>query len=191
MMSVCARCPKVFGSSCCEVKGDERLATLTWADVDRLEAAAGRGHAAFTEWEWLGEEEAVRWSSLHPQWGGYFGPSVRRLTLKSARGACVFHGAQGCSLTAEQRPTACRLYPFEVRAHGDWGLQVDRFGSIADAVAAGEHACLAIEEADSFEALWTAFGTNRASLEALAQRLAEEARDHQRRERALHSEDPR
>lgn len=190
-MTVCARCPRVLGTSCCEVKGDEQLATLTWADADRLEAATGRPASAFTEWEWLGEEAAARWALLHPRWGAYFGPSTRRLTLRRSGGACVFHGAQGCTLTAQQRPTACRLYPFEVRPHGQWGLQVDRFGSIDEALAAGEHACLAVEEADSFEALWAAFETDRPALEALAQRLGEEARAHGRREQALHSADPR
>ena len=139
----------------------------------------------------MGEAEAARWSLLHPRWGGYFGPSTRRLTLKRRAGACVFHGAQGCTLTTEQRPTACRLYPFEVRTHGEWGLQVDRFGSVEDAAKSGEHACLAVEEADSFEALWKAFGTDRASLEALGARLQQEAREHGQREQALHSEDPR
>ena len=124
MSSPCARCPRVLGSSCCEVKGEEQLATLTWADVDRISAATGRGVSAFTEFEWLGEAEAMRWSQLHAAWGGYFGPATRRLTLKRKNGACVFHAAAtGCTLTAEQRPTACRLYPFEVRPHGEWGLQ--------------------------------------------------------------------
>ncbi|MBS1149380.1 MAG: hypothetical protein H6Q89_1078 [Myxococcaceae bacterium] len=191
MTTACARCPRVLGVSCCEVKGEEQLATLTWADVDRLTEATGRGADRFTEWEWLGEAEAARWSLLHPGWGGYFGPSTRRLTLKRADGACVFHGPQGCALTAEQRPTACRLYPFEVRAHGQWGLQVDRFGSVDEARQAGEHACLAVEESDSFEALWIAFGTGREALEALADRLAQEAKEHGRREQALHREDRR
>ncbi len=182
-MSPCARCPRVLGTSCCEVKNDEQLATLTWADVDRLHEATGKAAEAFTEWEWLNEDQAARWSLLHPQWKHYFGPSTRRLTLMRKNGACVFHGAQGCVLTAQQRPTACRLYPFEVRAHGQWGLQVDRFGSVEDAVQSGEHACLAVEEAASFEALWKAFGTDREALEALGARLEAEAKDHGRRER--------
>ena len=37
-----ARCPKVFGVSCCEVKAEEQLATLTWADADRLREVTGR-----------------------------------------------------------------------------------------------------------------------------------------------------
>ncbi len=184
MTNPCARCPRVFGTSCCEVKGDEQLATLTWADVDRLRAATGRSAVSFSEWEWLDEAQTLRWSQLHPRWASYFGPSTRRLTLKREAGACVFHKAQGCSLTTEQRPTACRLYPFEVRARGEWGLQVDRFGSIDDAVSSGEHACLAVEESDSFEALATAFGTDRAALEALDARLYQEAREHGERERS-------
>ncbi len=191
MSHVCARCPKAFGGSCCEVRGDEQLATLTWADADRLAEVTGRAVEEFTEWEWLGEEEAARWARVHWALGAYFGPQTRRLTLRRRAGACVFHGPQGCSLTAQQRPTACRLYPFEPRAGGEWGLQVDRFGSVAEAAASGEHACLAIEEADSFEALWAAFGTTRESLEALGARQQREANEHRRREQGLHREDPR
>lgn len=182
MTSPCARCPKVLGVSCCEVKGDEQLATLTWADVERLQEATGLSVEAITEWEWLDEAAAAKWTQLHPALGSYFGPSTRRLTLRRRAGACVFHGPRGCSLTAEQRPTACRLYPFEVRTHGEWGLQVDRFGSVEQALASGDHACLAVEEADSFEALWRAFGTTRQALEELGQRQRQEARAHGERE---------
>jgi len=38
---VCARCPAALGASCCEVKEDERLATLTRADVERIAAHTG------------------------------------------------------------------------------------------------------------------------------------------------------
>lgn len=175
MSSACARCSKVLGSSCCEVKDGEQLATLTWADVDRIGVEA-------TEWEWLTDDQAARWSLLHAAWGRYFGPWTRRLTLKRKDGHCVFLGPNGCSLSTEQRPTACRLYPFEVHAHGEWGLQVDRFGGVGAARAAGEHACLAVEEAGSYDALFEAFGTDRASLEALHARLKSEAVDHAKRE---------
>jgi len=190
-LNVCARCPRVLGTSCCEVKPDEQLATLTWADAERVTEATGLPASQFTEFELLDEAEASRWSLLHPQFRYYFGPQTRRLTLRRKNGACVFHGAAGCRLTAEQRPIACRLYPFEVRAHGDWGLQVDRFGSVEDALHAGEHACLAVEESDSFERLRAMFGTTREALEALGKTLEAEAKDHGRREQALHREDPR
>lgn len=185
MTSPCARCPKALGGSCCEVKDDEQLATLTWADVDRLQAASGRALEAISEWEWLDEAAAASWSRLHPALGQYFGPVTRRLTLVRKDGACVFHGPSGCALTPEQRPTACRLYPFEVRAHDEWGLQVDRFGSVKEAAASGEQACLAVEEADSFEALWKAFGTTREALEALAEQQRAEAKAHREREQGL------
>jgi Fe-S-cluster containining protein len=191
MGHVCARCPKALGVSCCEVPNGEQLATLTWADVDRLMAATGKSVEALTEFEWLGEEQAARWARLHPTLGSYFGPVTRRLTLKRVAGACVLHGPKGCSVDAEARPTACRLYPFEVRAHGEWGLQVDQFGSVEAARASGEHACLAVEESDGFEALREKFGVTRESLEALSARQADEARAHRRKEQALHSEDPR
>ena len=185
MSQVCARCPKVLGNSCCEVKPSEQLATLTWADVDRLQEATGLRLEAITEFEWLDEGAAAGWLQVHPSWAGYFAAATRRLTLKRRGSACVFHTATGCSLTAQQRPTACRLYPFEVRAGSQWGLQVDRFGSVEDAVASNEHACLAVEEAASFEALWEAFGTTREALEELQLRLRQEVKAHRQREQGL------
>ena len=185
----CARCPRVFGVSCCEVKDDEQLATLTWADVGRLVAATGQSFEAFAEWEWLDEAQAAKWLELHSSLAPYFGTQSRRLTLRRKNGACVFLGPSGCSLTADERPIACRLYPFEIRPHGEWGLQVDRHGSVEEAAASGEHACLAVEEADSFDALCSAFGTSREALEALAVQQGLEAKAHRGREQGLYRSD--
>ena len=186
-MSVCARCVKVFGGSCCEVREGERLATLTHADVDRVREATGLTSDAFCETEWLAHDEAIEWSNNHLLYRDYFAVAPKRLTLKRRDGACVFHvKGSGCSLSADERPTACRLYPFEPRADGSWGLSAERFGSLDEAKRAyqgGESACLAVEEADSFEALRALFSTDREQVEAIAEQLRAEVLAHARRER--------
>ncbi|MBK7863781.1 MAG: hypothetical protein IPJ65_35285 [Archangiaceae bacterium] len=187
--SACARCPKVLGASCCEVKPHEQLATLTWADVERVEAETGQRAAQFSEWEWLDAEHARAWLDVHPAYAAYLGPAPRRLTLRVVDGACaLLVRGEGCSLGEEARPTACRIYPFDVT---EGLLQVERFGDVVEArrqveqVAA--HACLAVEEAVSFESLHRAFGTTAAKVGALVERLRAEIADHARRERGAKS----
>src|SRR5205823_6262008 len=147
---VCARCPKTLTASCCEVKPHERLATLTWADVDRLSAASGRDSATFVETDWLDADQAKAWLEVNPSYIGYLGPTSRRLMLKAVGGACTFLDRErGCTLSVEARPTACRLYPFALGGR----IAVERMGSVDEArrlVAKGAlHACLAVEEAQS------------------------------------------
>ncbi len=184
-MHVCARCPRQLVRSCCEVQPGEHLASLTLADAARVEAETGLEATRFAEWETLDEGEAMQWEALHPQWAGYLGPSRRRLTLRRDGSACVFHHAQtGCQLSAEARPVACRLYPFALLPSGEWGLQVDRYGSVEDAQRAvrteSAHACLAVEEADSFDGLRSLFGVTREGVEALGQQLVSEVRAHRK-----------
>jgi len=178
---VCARCPRVLGASCCEVTPGEQLATLTLADVTRLVEATGRSPASFCEDEWLTETEAQEYEARRPLYAGYFRHQPRRFTLKRRDGACVFHTrATGCLLSEGVRPTACRLYPFELWADAAWSLQVDRHGTLEAARAAGGAACLAVEESSSMEDVLAAFGTTRARVEALGTQLSEEVREHAR-----------
>lgn len=183
--AVCARCPVALTTSCCEVKPHERLATLTWADLERVEAETGLSPDAFSEWEWLDADHARAWMDVHPAYVGYLAAAPRRLTLKAVGGACaLLRRGAGCSLSEEARPTACRLYPFDV---GEGMLQVERFGDLVEARRLVEkgaaHACLAVEESRSMGALQRAFGTTAKKVRALAERLRAEVADHARRER--------
>ena len=185
-VSVCARCPKTISASCCEVKPHERLATLTWADVDRLEAATGRSAASFVEIDWLDADHAQAWLDLNPSYVGYLGGAPRRLMLKALQGSCTFlQAGKGCTLDVEQRPTACRLYPFETGGR----ISVERVGDVLEArrlVLRGlSHACLAVEEASSMTQLKRAFGTSSSKIEALCNRLRVEVLAHAKRERQL------
>ena len=182
---VCARCPRVLSTSCCEVKPHERLATLTWADVDRVAAATGLSVHAFAEWEWLDADHARAWMDVHPAYVGYLNAAPRRLTLKAIDGACaLLRRGEGCSLDEEARPTPCRIYPFDV---GEGMLQVERFGDVAEARRLVEkgaaHACLAVEESKSQAQLLRAFGATKKKVRALAERLRAEVREHAVRER--------
>jgi Fe-S-cluster containining protein len=167
------------------VKLHERLATLTWADVDRVQAETGLSPHAFSEWEWLDADHAHAWIDVHPAYVGYLGPAPRRLTLKAIDGACaLLRRGVGCTLSEQARPTACRLYPFDV---GEGMLQVERFGELAEARRLVEqgaaHACLAVEEAMSQAGLLRSFGTTAKKVRELAERLRAEIADHGRRER--------
>ncbi len=78
----CARCPKLLGTSCCEVReGEEGLATLTRADVARIAAHTGLSPRRFVHEEGLTEEEAAGYESRRPFYRGYFRRGPVRLTL--------------------------------------------------------------------------------------------------------------
>lgn len=175
---VCARCPKLLGQSCCEVKDHEQLATLTREDIARMAAWLGRRARDFAEEEVLTHEEAHAYERARPLLRGYFAQAPVRLTLKRRAGRCVFHqSASGCTLPAEVRPLSCRLYPFDRLPDGSWSLQVDRFGSLEEARTQSS-ACLAVEEAGSMEDVFAAFGTTAEVVEQVGEALSRAARAH-------------
>lgn len=162
------------------------MATLTDTDVSRIEAATGVPSARFVDEEWLTPDEAAAYEQDRPLYGGYFRGGPRRLTLRRAKGACVFHDAQtGCTLGADVRPTACLLYPFELWPGGEWGAALAAHGSIEEARQRRGQACLALEETVGIEAALAAFETTPEQLEALGARLREEVHAHQRPRRRI------
>lgn len=180
MGPVCARCPVVLGTSCCEVKEGEHLATLTRADVERIAAHTRLASRRFVAEEYLTEEEAAAYEARRPLYRGYFRRAPVRLTLATRAGACVFHEkGRGCGLPGDVRPVACRLYPFERWPDGSWSVQMERYGDL-DEARAGGGACLAVEEAGRMEDVLAAFGTTRDVVESLGGMLAEETRAHGR-----------
>lgn len=179
-LPACARCERTLGQSCCQVRPDEHLATLTLTDVARIREARGLAARRFVEEEWLTEEEAREYEQRRPLYRGYFDRGPVRLTLARREGACVFFQREGgCTLTVEERPTACRLYPFEQWPDGQWSLQVERFGVPEEARASGA-ACLAVEEANGMEDVLRAFSMHRAEVETLGRTLHGEVRQHAR-----------
>lgn len=82
---VCARCPAALGSSCCEVREGELLATLTRADVARLAAHTGLAARRFVQEEALTEEEAAGYEARRPLYRGYFRRQPVRLSLRTTR----------------------------------------------------------------------------------------------------------
>ena len=169
-LSACARCHDAKGRSCCEADEGEWLATLTRADVARIAAHLRRPEAFFCEEEWLTVEEARTYELHRPLFAGYFRQGPKRLTLKTAQGACVLlDRAKGCVLPALARPTACRLYPFEPWPDGSFSV-----------LAGGELPCLAVDESPDVPALQGALGLTPEALDSLAAQLREEVRDHGR-----------
>ena len=112
--SACARCPAAQGRSCCEVEGDERLASLTRGDIARIQNATGLAASRFVDGEILSPERALEYERLRPANRGAVRNGVRAHLL-AREGACVLHRpGLGCSLDPEVRPLLCRLYPLEV-----------------------------------------------------------------------------
>jgi uncharacterized protein len=177
--SPCSRCAAHLGRSCCQAEDCEALATLTHADVQRIQAATHLARGSFVEEEVFQEAEARAYEQLRPGWRGYFRQGPVRLTLVRAEGACVFfEKGAGCSLSPSVRPTACLLYPFEPKEDGSWTLAVERTGSVERARDSGEPRCLAVEEADGRGALLRAFRLSSSALRLLAERLRAEVRAH-------------
>ena len=177
---VCARCPRLLGLSCCEVKPGERLATLTRSDVERLREHTGLVPEHFVGEERLSLAEARDYEARRPLYRGYFRRGPVRLTLLTRQDACVFHTpGTGCRLPEDIRPLACRLYPFEQWPDGSWSVQMGRYGDLAQARREGG-ACLAVEEAVDMASLLALFGTTREDVERLGARLAETTRQHGR-----------
>lgn len=170
--------------ACCEVGEGESLATLTDADVALIERATGLLRKRFCEEEWLTAEEAHAYEERRPLYLGYFRSAPRRLTLRwrsrTGRSACVLLGTHGCTLPEDSRPTACRLYPFELWPDGSWSLQVERHGGVSAAQRSGRDACLAVEEASSMEEVLAALGKTRTEVESLGERLRREVQAHPR-----------
>ena len=153
---------------------------VTRADIARISEYTDLPARRFTEEEGVNEGGAADFETRWPLYRGYFRRGPVRTILKARDGACVFFDrASGCTLPSDVRPIACRLYPFELWADGSWSLAVGRYGDLAVAREEGS-ACLAVEEAESMDEIFAAFGTTREQVEALGAQLAEEARSHGR-----------
>ncbi|KFE60594.1 YkgJ family cysteine cluster protein [Hyalangium minutum] len=176
----CARCSKVLGKSCCEPRGTEQLAMVTRSDMERISAHTGLPARRFTEEEGVSEAGAADFENRWPLYRGYFRRGPVRTVLRAKEGACVFYKhTSGCTLPSDVRPIACQLFPFDQWADGSWSLAVGRFGDLLLAREQGG-ACLAVEEAESMEDVFAAFGTSRETVESLGAQLARESRSHGR-----------
>jgi Fe-S-cluster containining protein len=163
------------------VSEGEQLATLTLSDLDRISAHTGKRPARYSEEEWLTPQEASEYEARRPLYAGYFRRGSARLTLSRRDGACVFlDRARGCVLPAHVRPSACRLYPFELWPDGSWSFQVTRFGDLVEAALQRGAACLAVELAQSNEDVLSAFALSKEEVEALGTKLREEVQAHAR-----------
>lgn len=153
---------------------------VTRSDMERISAHTGLAVSRFTEEEGLTEAEAADFENRWPLYRGYFRRGPVRTVLKAQDGACVFFKRKsGCTLPSDVRPIACQLFPFDQWADGSWSLAVGRLGDLELAREQGG-ACLAVEESESMEDVFEAFGTSSETVEALGARLAQECRSHGR-----------
>ena len=153
---------------------------VTRADMARISEYTGLPPRRFTEEEGVSEEGAADFEARWPLYRGYFRRGPVRTLLQARDGACVFFSrSSGGTLPSDVRPIACQLYPFDQWADGSWSLAVGRYGDLALAREQGG-ACLAVEEAESMEDVFAAFGTTRETVEALGAQLARETRSHGR-----------
>jgi Fe-S-cluster containining protein len=153
---------------------------VTRADIARISEYTDLPARRFTEEEGVSESGAADFETRWPLYRSYFRRGPVRTTLLARNGACVFFDPTGgCTLPSDVRPIACRIYPFEQWADGSWSLAVGRYGDLSVAREEGS-ACLAIEESESMDEVFAAFGTSREVVEALGAQLAEEAREHGR-----------
>ncbi len=163
--AICAECALAKGAVCCEVPSGEKLATLTYADIARIEAATGLSPARFCEREDLDPAVRLAYETARPLYRGMFVGGVRH-GLKAQRGACVFlERGVGCRLSPDAVPMACRLYPFDFDLAGRLTL-VD-----------APH-CLALDRAEHLGALLRMMGASRRSLERLRRQAASEVQEH-------------
>jgi uncharacterized protein len=169
----------MLGRSCCEVADDEHLATLTRSDVSRIRAAIKMRSEKFVDVEWMSPEECAAYEKLRPIYQGYFAQTPARLTLRRQQGRCIFLSSEGCSLPPYAKPIACHLYPLQPSLTGEISLQAERHGSVA-AARLSNHACLAAEEAETFDHLLEMLGMSREQHERLSFQLRDEVKQHAR-----------
>ncbi len=167
---ICARCARLRGLVCCQLPadGNERLATLTFSDIERIEAATGMSRRRFCEVEQLDPLERIFYETHRPLYRGLFVGGVRH-GLAAKRGACTFFvKGRGCSLPEEAKPIACKLYPFDFDLAGEVTL-VD-----------APH-CQALAEAEDWRHLLRLFGTSLRKLRRLRREALEEVALHAER----------
>ena len=169
---ICAACLREKGAVCCEVAQGEKLATLLFADLARIEAATGLPAHRFAERETLDPAERLLYETARPLYRGVFAGNVR-FGLRARKGACVFlERGRGCALPEEARPLACKLYPLDFDLAGEVTL-VD-----------APH-CLALERAEGPKHLLRMLGTSRQALAKLRAQALSEGAEHATRARRL------
>jgi Fe-S-cluster containining protein len=163
--SICGACAEENGRVCCEVAPGEKLATLTAADIERLEETTGLPAHRFAEREALDRTAARAYETARPLYRGLFANGFR-YGLKARRGACVFFDpGKGCRLPADARPVACHLYPFD-------------FDEVGKLTAVEAPHCLALERSRGKPDLIGLFHTTPRRLDALRDQAREEVSAH-------------
>jgi uncharacterized protein len=116
-MLLCQRCIK-YQKSCCNGPN----ITLTLGDVSRITLASGQRD--FVEFKVYSDLSFLEAYAYDPNWKEYtFSSGNRNRQMKmNTQGDCPFLGADGCTLSEDDRPLICRLYPYSYNEFGMIGL---------------------------------------------------------------------
>jgi D-alanine-D-alanine ligase len=119
-MHPCARCAQVQ-QTCCQ----RAEIVLTRGDLARVSAATGR--ADFFEFRAPSDPVYGAVDPSDPHWAAWTvrADGTRRVLTRQRNGDCTFLGVEGCTMTEEQRPLVCRLYPFTYTEQRITGVDSD------------------------------------------------------------------
>ncbi len=165
--NICALCAKENEETCCNVPAGQKLATLTFSDMERIEQTTGWLRGRFVEREVLDPMERLAYETFRPIYHGVFVGNIR-FGLKAKQGKCVFlDKTKGCILF-EAKPLACQLYPFDF----------DPLGNVT--LIETSNCCLALEQAISSESLLRLFRITQKKLFKLRAQALQEGAAHAR-----------
>lgn len=157
---VCVRCA-ARGTSCCTSAEGVDGPPLTAADERRIAARSGLGSAEFVSVRPVDAVEQAAWAEEDPSLAGVArSGSVRSLRRGEGGATCLFLAPLGGCTLSDDRPLACRRFPFVQRGRS---LLVRPGGD-----------CLATEEAEDLDGLLVLLGSGRAEQRRLDRQLRAE-----------------
>lgn len=141
---ICADC-SLAKKDCCHLRGNGAYKFgLTVADITRISKATGKDPSEFADLEKIPAYAYREIGLTFPNMVRMF-PGRTRLSLKfdGEDRACHFwEEGKGCTLTRDQRPRTCSLYPVWYHRYGDG----DEDYKIDVHALANEITCMAVEE---------------------------------------------
>lgn len=140
-MSICVTCSEQ-GKDCCHLRGNDAYKFgLTVSDIKRISRATGLQPYEFADLERMPKFPLREIAATHPNLERMY-PHQTRVALKfeGEDRACYFwKEGQGCTLSMDQKPRFCALFPAWYEQKGDKYL-------IDTKALAGGNRCMAVDE---------------------------------------------
>lgn len=180
-LSVCARCTASPRRGCCYLGPDDKEDLETFpisiSDVERVVRATGKKPSEFMRVDTVDETLAAE-TLGYPDMAKLLTGGLRLRLAPREDGYCKLFGPNGCTLTHDERPRICALFPTYYR-RGDVNM-------IEPTALASAEGCLAVAEAGSgTEQLFALLGTSIPEVVDIASAAAVEADDHVGRAAAI------